>query len=111
VFGQHQGVEHQVVIDHGFDGGRQLRLQHPGHVGDVLDHGAQADELGIRRQRRDGLRRHRALEVHPADHSGDELVVAGQLQQVQRLGDGGRRLHQHGRIDARAGQLRREVRR
>ena len=56
MFRQHQRVEHQSVIDHGFEGGRELFLQHPLRVRDVLDHRPQAHEAGVGGERGDGIR-------------------------------------------------------
>ena len=80
VFRQHQRIEHQAVIDHGFEGRREPGVEHPVGIRDVLDHGPQADELRIRGELGDGVRGVGALEIHPAHDAGDERVLAARAR-------------------------------
>jgi len=104
-----QGVEAQAGGDHSLDRRRNLRTQHPGVVGQVLDHRSQTFELGPRSQGGDLVGRVRRLEIHPADHAGDERGGVGQVQQEIGLRPRRRGLDQDGALDARCGEQGRQV--
>ena len=91
----HQGVEHQPVLHHGVQRGRQCVLQDPVGIGNVLQHGAQGLEPGVCGQRGYALRRIGCQQIGPAHHTQHLGVAVGLLQQEMGFGFGRRRLHQH----------------
>lgn len=96
-----QGVERQVVRDQCVEGGIQVGLGQPLHVGDVLHHRAQALEhtAAVAHQRVDARGGIGRGEIDPTDHAGNARIGAGQLEQVTGFGLGRGGLHHHHAID------------
>ena len=79
VDGLDQSVKHQFFGGHGLQRRLQRGLQYPGGVGQVVQHGAQAFQQGVLRQRPYALWCLRGQQIHPSHHAQHGRVAVGLL--------------------------------
>ena len=92
-------IEHQPVCRHRVHRGLYVGAQQPVVVGDVLQHGAQADQQSVARERVDLLCGVCGGEIDPPDDTRDRRFTRRDLEHEARLGDRGGRLDEDRALD------------